>query len=325
MAVQQLNGAQLVAVDQQAGFPTESAATMAAIQQRESGGRYGNLADLQAALTGSLNPGSYPGLAYWPNGSPGGGPEISIGLSQINILGRNYTDPSKGDYATGQGSYIDPIKLMADPVYNAQVAYRISGGGTNFRAWSTAWTTDAQGRRIYAPPGQPAAGTSSGPATTADLAKSGGSSAVCSGCAIRMGSVGPLDGPCLLSNCQVRAITGVLAILGGGVIMLTGGVLLAAYGLKASGALNAVKAIPGVGTVATVADAVTPSGRQERAARTDESDTRAAERSARMAAAQDRQEAAERRMAQRRQTSSAGSGANRRARRPARQPLTGTF
>lgn len=85
------------------GGPTGAADTAAAIAIAESGGR-----------TDAHNP--VP-------------PDDSYGLWQINYLG-NLRAPRTARYGA-------PAALLADPMLQARAALDISGGGTNFKPWST--------------------------------------------------------------------------------------------------------------------------------------------------------------------------------------------
>lgn len=131
---------------------------------------------------------------------------------------------------------------------------------------------------------------------------------------IKVPGIAGLGGFTLLTRCQGQAIVGGAAVVGGAVLMLAGGLVLAVAGLKGSGVAKAITSIPGAGSAAGfVAGRVTADGRQKRAEETDGADTRAAERSARMASAQSRQEAAERRQVRSRQTSVENGVGGRRA------------
>lgn len=73
----------------------------------------------------------------------------------------------------------------------------------------------------------------------------------------------PLVGPvCILTKGQARAVEGALLLLAGGVVASAGLIILAAYGLKATGALDGVakaaQVVPGAGGLA--ARAVSASG-----------------------------------------------------------------
>lgn len=126
---------------------------------------------------------------------------------------------------------------------------------------------------------------------------------VCEGCLIKFPGFAGVGDFCALSRCQGRAVVGGLALVGGGVIMLAGVLVLAAYSIKSVGLKAAIGNVPGTQAVAS---RVTPAGRRASAEAQDAGDVRAAQGSAQMTAAQDRQEAAERRMVRRRQTSSPG-------------------
>lgn len=136
-----------------------------------------------------------------------------------------------------------------------------------------------------------------------DTTSASGTNAVCEGCLIKFPGVAGIGDFCVLSRCQGRAVVGAAALVGGGIIMLAGAALLAAYGLKSVGVSAALKGVPGVGAVSS---AVTPAGRRASAEAQEAADVRAASRSASMTAAQNRQESAERKIIARRQTSTPG-------------------
>lgn len=99
-----LSPVQVASYYARAGFTGEALVTMVAIAQGESGFR----ADAQGDTS-----------------ITGGGWGNSIGLSQI----RSRTSEA------GTGSPRDPTRLT-DPAFNAQAAYQISSGGTNFQPWT---------------------------------------------------------------------------------------------------------------------------------------------------------------------------------------------
>jgi Lysozyme like domain len=91
---------QLQQLAAQVGFPNPALA--AAVAEAESGGN-------PSATDIVTNP------------APGNGPERSFGLWQINTLAHpSYNETS-----------------LLDPTYNAQAAFTISSGGTNWNPWST--------------------------------------------------------------------------------------------------------------------------------------------------------------------------------------------
>jgi hypothetical protein len=99
-----LSPQQVYATLRAVGFDRESAIHMVAIAKRES--------NFQIEAR-----------ANYPNGvGPGYGPEDSIGLYQVNMLAHPQYDAER---------------LATDPLYAAQAAYEISGGGVNFNPWTT--------------------------------------------------------------------------------------------------------------------------------------------------------------------------------------------
>lgn len=85
----------------QVGLPESEWARAAAIAQAESGLRT-------------------DAVANYPNGSPGGGPEVSVGLWQINTIWHKQFTPDQ----------------LLDPLTNAQEMMRVSQGGKNWNPWS---------------------------------------------------------------------------------------------------------------------------------------------------------------------------------------------
>jgi hypothetical protein len=77
--------------------------------------------DLAAAVAMAESKGNPDATAIVTNPLPGNGPERSFGLWQINTLAH----PTYSETA------------LLDPTYNAQAAFTISNGGTNWHPWST--------------------------------------------------------------------------------------------------------------------------------------------------------------------------------------------
>jgi cell wall-associated NlpC family hydrolase len=95
----------------QAGFRGTALTYITAIAMRESGG----------------NPGAYNGNVHTGDNSHG--------LTQINTLGGNGPNVAKMLRDLGySGNFND----LDNPVINMQVAYKLSGGGTNFEPWRSA-------------------------------------------------------------------------------------------------------------------------------------------------------------------------------------------
>lgn len=99
---------QIASAAYQAGFRGQALQWMTAIAMRESGGDAG---------------------AYNPNVSTG---DNSWGLWQINTLGGN--GPGIKRILQGLG-YSGSFEDLRNPMINAQVAYKLSSGGTNFEPW----------------------------------------------------------------------------------------------------------------------------------------------------------------------------------------------
>lgn len=110
-----LTPAQIYTYAMNAGFTAANAAVATAIALAESGGR----TDAEGDLT--LQNGTW-------------GP--SVGLWQIRSL--------KAEY--GKGTPRDASRLK-DPDYNARAAYSISGGGVNFKPWTT-YTNGAYKKKL---------------------------------------------------------------------------------------------------------------------------------------------------------------------------------
>lgn len=199
-----------------AGGPVELAPTMAAIAIAESGGDPSSL-----------------------NTTP---PDYSVGLWQINYY---------GDMLPGRTrEFGAPMALRASPTAQARAAvaiYRQQG----LRAWSTytsgAYKRYLNGAGYNGSDGPPADGsTDTGTVTQA----SDTSKADC-----LVGFSLPVVGyTCLLTKGQGRAILGSLLCASGAIVGGLGLIILAAYGLQKSGALDqaaaAANVVPGAGKVA---------------------------------------------------------------------------
>lgn len=99
---------QIASAAYQAGFRGQGLVWMTAIAMRESGGR-------PAAYNGNTKTG-----------------DNSWGLWQINTLGSN--GPGIRKILQGLGRSGD-FQDLTDPLVNAQVAFKLSGGGNNFEPW----------------------------------------------------------------------------------------------------------------------------------------------------------------------------------------------
>ena len=89
------------------------------------------------AADGTLAPGSYPGLAYWPSGSANGGPELSVGPWQVNFINspQDAVGYSQSPYAAAAAavSRYNSQGFNAWSTYTsgAYLAYLGGGSGTN--------------------------------------------------------------------------------------------------------------------------------------------------------------------------------------------------
>lgn len=98
-----LTAAALYDLARKAGFAPDTAVTAAAIALAESGGRPNAIGDINNPVPGAS----------------------SVGLWQINY-----------QPAWNKVTYRDPTANL-DPLHNAQSAFAISNGGTNFKPWTT--------------------------------------------------------------------------------------------------------------------------------------------------------------------------------------------
>lgn len=208
-----------------AGGDPKKAPVMAAIAIAESGGR-------PSAL----------------NDTP---PDYSVGLWQINYYGALRPGRTK--------EFGSPSALMASPTAQARAAVAIERQ-QGLGAWST-YSSGAYRKYLngadYSGGGSDTSGGTAGGTTggtTATQAGFGDTSkpADCLwGFSIGIGYV------CVLTKGQARALLGSLLLVAGGVISAGGLIILSAYGLKKSGALDQVAAaaavVPGAGGLAAKA------------------------------------------------------------------------
>lgn len=228
-------------------------------------------------------------FAHLKNFTTAVGRAVSVG-TQLGTVGKTgnaeHSSPHLHFSINGQVGKENPV---VNPFTVIDKAMHFVGGATDWAGnpigGAAGSLVDAHGNPVTSDPGSSDAG------------------GVCKGCLIKFPGVASVGDFCILSRCQGRAVVGALALASGGLLMLSGALVLAAYSIRATGAASALRAVPGVGAVAS---AVTPSGRRASAEAQEVADVRAAERSARMTSAQNRQEAAERRMIARRQTSTPG-------------------
>lgn len=216
-------------------------------------------------------------------------PDYSVGLWQINYYGDMYAGRSR--------EFGSPSALLASPTAQARAAvaiYRQQG----LRAWST-YTSGAYKRYLNGADAS-ASNPGGGAASAAPASDTHGGSPDC-----MWGIDLPLAGHvCILTKGQGRAITGALLLTSAVVVAGAGVIILSAYGLKRSGALDvaasAASAVPGAGglagRMATGARAVRAAPQttaqrtagKERAARAARSEQRAQAREERARAAERR-------------------------------------
>lgn len=215
-----------------AGGSKALAPVMAAIAIAESGGR----------------PSAHNG-----NASTG---DDSYGLWQINYFGSMRAGRSK--------EFGSPASLLASPAAQARAAVAIYHQ-QGLKAWSTyssgAYRTYLNGKDVPAGGGSDVSGGSSGGKTDASFNATPASYKDDPTCLFGL-DLPVAGGVCILSKGQARAILGSLLIGAGGIVAAGGLIILAAYGLKSSGALEGVakaaQVVPGAGGLA--ARAVAGSG-----------------------------------------------------------------
>lgn len=211
-----------------AGGSKALAPVMAAIAMAESGGR-------PSAL----------------NATP---PDYSVGLWQINYYGSMRAGRTR--------EFGSPSALRASPAAQARAAVAIERQ-QGLGAWST-YTTGAY-RRYLNGKDVPAGGgsdTSDGTAQGTDVSTNATAVSYKDDPKCLIGFDIPLvGGVCVLTKGQARAILGAMLIGAGGIVTGAGLIILAAYGLKSTGALDGVAkaaaVVPGAGGLA--AKAVTAS------------------------------------------------------------------
>lgn len=212
-----------------AGGPKALAPVMAAIAIAESGGRPDALNDTA--------------------------PDYSVGLWQINYYGSMRAGRTR--------EFGSPSALMASPTAQARAAvaiYRQQGLG----AWST-YTSGAYRKYLngadYSGGGSDVSGGTVTNGTDASATATAASYKDDPKCLFGM-DIPVVGGVCILTKGQARAILGALLIGAGGIITGAGLIILASYGLKATGALDGVAkaaaVVPGAGGLA--ARAVSASG-----------------------------------------------------------------
>lgn len=210
-----LTYAQIEALWIKNGGKASLAPVMAAIAMAESGGR-----------TDAHNP------------NP---PDDSYGLWQINYY---------GDMRAGRTKQFgSPAQLLADPNLQAKAAIALEREQGLDRAWSTYhygnYLHYLDPSATPDPTGLPAGGGAPG----VDVTAAASMVADTSGCLVSIPVVG-----CVMSKGQGRAVLGALLLTGGAIVGGAGLIVLAAYGLQRTGALDqaakAASVVPGAGGVA---------------------------------------------------------------------------
>lgn len=181
-------------------------------------------------------------------------PDYSIGLWQINYYGNLLPGRTK--------EFGSPASLAASPTAQARAAVAIERQ-QGLAAWST-YTSGAYKQYLNGADYSGTGSDTSGGATTGTDASTTATAASYKTdpkCLFGM-DLPVVGGVCILTKGQGRAILGSLLIGAGGIVTAGGLIILAAYGLKATGALqgvaNAAQVVPGAGGLA--AKAVAASG-----------------------------------------------------------------
>lgn len=181
-------------------------------------------------------------------------PDYSIGLWQINYYGNLLPGRTK--------EFGSPAALQASPTAQARAAVAIERQ-QGLGAWST-YTSGAYKKYLngadYSGSGTDTSGGSTS-GTDASTTATAASYQDDPKCLIGM-DIPLVGGVCILTKGQGRAILGSLLIGAGGILSAGGLIILTAYGLKSTGALEGVakaaQVVPGAGGLA--AKAVSASG-----------------------------------------------------------------
>lgn len=179
-------------------------------------------------------------------------PDYSVGLWQINYYGSMRAGRTR--------EFGSPSALMASPTAQARAAVAIERQ-QGLGAWST-YTSGAYRKYLngadYSGGGNDVSGGGVATGTDASTSATAASYKDDPKCLIGM-DIPLVGGVCLLTKGQARAILGALLIGSGGIITGAGLIILAAYGLKASGAAEgiakAAAVIPGAPGLAAKAAA----------------------------------------------------------------------
>jgi hypothetical protein len=224
----------------------------------QNGGKPG-WAPLAAAIAIAESGGNTASL----NNTPATG-DYSVGLWQINYFGSLLPGRTQ--------SYGSPAALQSDPNAQAKAAIQLSGNGTNWGPWKT----DAAWNKWVAngSPSQPtkatiaawgaslggAGGGTSETATAAGAATGPGSGGQASGTGCNKPDPGKTDNKIFgiiglsFSKCQAKSVLGGLSVGMGGMLAVTGVIIIVAWGLghtsAGRGAMQAARVVPVVGRVA---------------------------------------------------------------------------
>jgi len=182
-------------------------------------------------------------------------PDYSIGLWQINYYGSMLAGRTR--------EFGSPAALAASPTAQARAAVAIERQ-QGLAAWST-YTSGAYKKYLngadYSGSGTDTTGGGGTTGTDASTAATAASYKTDPKCLFGM-DLPVIGGVCILTKGQGRAILGSLLIGAGGIITAGGLIILTAYGLKSSGALEGVakaaQVVPGAGGLA--AKAISASG-----------------------------------------------------------------
>lgn len=205
-----------------------------------------------------------------------GGPASTAPIAAAVALAESGGNPraisSTSDYglwqinASNLGDHGLDTTTALDPLANAKAAIQMSGGGTNWSCWCTAWAHPDQdcgcGNGVLHTPqaGSAAAryvppGTALSPVLTTSTLTGSKTVRPCSSkCYIKLPVLG-----CVLTGCNLKFWRGAIFVTVGGLAGLTGILMLGAYGLQRSGAqagLARMSRLPGAGrAVAAVSGA----------------------------------------------------------------------
>jgi hypothetical protein len=182
-------------------------------------------------------------------------PDYSVGLWQINYYGSMLPGRTK--------EFGSPKALMASPTAQARAAVAIERQ-QGLGAWST-YTSGAYKKYLngadYTGGGTDTTGGTATTGTDASTTAVAASYNTDPKCLFGM-DLPVVGGVCILTKGQARAILGAILIGAGGIVSAGGLIILAAYGLKSSGALEGVakaaQVVPGAGGIA--AKAISASG-----------------------------------------------------------------